>query len=500
MIRFAAVLSFGGLIIANLIASPVVAGKPNIVLILTDDLGYGDVGCYGATRVKTPHIDRIAREGVRFTDGYAPAATCTPTRFAMLTGQYAWRIPGTGIAPPNATALIQPDEPTLASMLSDAGYATGIVGKWHLGLGEKPGPHWNGDLKPGPLEIGFDHCYLMPTTGDRVPCVYVEGHRVVDLDPNDPITVSMQNPDGQPTGKTDRASLKMNWSRGHNSSIVNGISRIGFMTGGHRSRWVDEDMADRFAEQAVKFIDEHHSDPFFLFFSLHDIHVPRVPHPRFQGSSECGIRGDAIVQVDWQVGQILAALDQRGLTDDTLVIFGSDNGPVLDDGYQDRAVEDLNGHRPSGPLRGGKYSPYEGGTRTPFLVRWPKRVQPAVSEEIVCLVDLPASLANLVDQPIGENFPDSLVITDALLGKQDAKGRSQLVIQGTNSLSYRDGDWKIVAPWKRRGVQSKSFQLFNLADDLGEQNNLAKQHPERLRAMKAQLKKIRTAGRSRTSS
>lgn len=261
-----------------------------------------------APRESKRHTSIGSQEGLRFTDGYAPAATCTPTRFAMLTGQYAWRIPGTGIAPPNATALIQPGQPTLASMLSNAGYATGIVGKWHLGLGDKPAPNWNGELKPGPLEIGFDHCYLMPTTGDRVPCVYVENHRVVDLDPNDPITVTMKNPDGQPSGKTHRATLKMDWSHGHNSSIVNGISRIGFMTGGHQARWVDEDMADRFAQQAVKFIDQHQTEPFFLFFSLHDIHVPRVPHSRFRGSSECGIRGDAIVQVDWQVGEILKAL------------------------------------------------------------------------------------------------------------------------------------------------------------------------------------------------
>ncbi len=477
----------------------IAAERPNVIVILADDLGYGDVSSYGATKVSTPNIDRLADEGLRFTSGYAPAATCTPTRFAMLTGRYAWRVPGTGIAPPNATALIQPDQPTLATMLRDAGYVTGVVGKWHLGLGQKPAPDWNGQLKPGPLEIGFDSCFLMPTTGDRVPCVYVRDHHVVDLDPNDPISVSMKNPDGQPTGQTHRDQLKMDWSRGHNSSIINGISRIGFMTGGHKARWVDEDMADRFAEEAVAFIEKHKQKPFFLFFSLHDIHVPRVPHPRFEGSSECGIRGDVIVQTDWQVGQVLQALDDRGLADNTLVIFGSDNGPVLDDGYADRAVEDLNGHKPSGPLRGGKYSPYEGGTRTPLLARWPQQIKPGVSDELICLIDLPATLANLVDQPLKDRFPDSFDLTDALLGRANAKGRSHLVIQGVGgSLGYREGDWKIVTPWRRRGQTNKKHQLFNLKDDIGEQNNLADRYPERLEAMKAKLEAIKQQNGSRS--
>ena len=477
----------------------IAAERPNVIVILADDLGYGDVSSYGATKVSTPNIDRLADEGLRFTSGYAPAATCTPTRFAMLTGRYAWRVPGTGIAPPNATALIQPDQPTLATMLRDAGYVTGVVGKWHLGLGQKPAPDWNGQLKPGPLEIGFDSCFLMSTTGDRVPCVYVRDHHVVDLDPNDPISVSMKNPDGQPTGQTHRDQLKMDWSRGHNSSIINGISRIGFMTGGHKARWVDEDMADRFAEEAVAFIEKHKQKPFFLFFSLHDIHVPRVPHPRFEGSSECGIRGDVIVQTDWQVGQVLQALDDRGLADNTLVIFGSDNGPVLDDGYADRAVEDLNGHKPSGPLRGGKYSPYEGGTRTPLLARWPQQIKPGVSDELICLIDLPATLANLVDQPLKDRFPDSFDLTDALLGRANAKGRSHLVIQGVGgSLGYREGDWKIVTPWRRRGQTNKKHQLFNLKDDIGEQNNLADRYPERLEAMKAKLEAIKQQNGSRS--
>jgi arylsulfatase A len=480
------------------------ARRPNILIIMTDDLGYGDVGCYGATAVATPAIDRLAREGLRFTSGYASAATCTPTRFATMTGMYAWRQRGTGIAAPNATAIIQPGTVTLPSILKKAGYATGIVGKWHLGLGEKPKPDWNGALKPGPLEIGFDYCFLMPTTGDRVPCVYVEDHHVVNLDPKDPITVTRRNPDGQPTGITHRHTLKMDWSHGHNSSIVNGISRIGFMTGGHRARWRDEDMADVFTERAVAFVEKHKEKPFFLFFATHDIHVPRMPHERYQGRTKLGYRGDAIVQMDACVGRLLDTLDRLKLTENTLVIFTSDNGPVLDDGYKDGAVEKAGDHRPAGPYRGGKYSIYEGGTRTPFITRWPGTIKPGVSDEIVCVVDLAASMAALSGQELpGDACPDSFDLLAALLGTTGAHGRDHLVEQG-RGLALRAGDWKLLRHPNDKPVKALTFQkgpgqfeLFNLAEDPGETKNLIRQKPERAEKLKQRLEEIRTGSRTR---
>ncbi len=480
------------------------AEGPNVVVIMTDDLGYGDVGCYGATAVETPHIDRLAAEGLRFTSGYASASTCTPTRFSFLTGKYAWRQPGTGIAPPNATAIIQPGTVTLPSILKEAGYVTGVVGKWHLGLGDKPGPAWNDALKPGPLEVGFDYCFLMPTTGDRVPSVYVENHHVVDLEPDDPITVTRQNPDGQPTGITHRHTLKMDWSHGHNQSIVNGISRIGFMTGGHKARWRDEDMADVFTGKAIDFVQQHKDESFFLFFSTHDIHVPRMPHERFQGGTELGYRGDAIEQMDWCVGQVLNTLDKLHLTEKTLVIFCSDNGPVLDDGYQDDAIEKIDGHQQAGPFRGGKYSIYEGGTRTPFITRWPGKIKPGVSHEVVCCVDLPASMAALVKQELPtEACVDSHNLLPALLGVPGAKGRDHLVEQG-RGLALRVGDWKLLRHPNNKAVESLTykkgpgkFELFNLADDPGETTNLMEQQPERARTLKARLQAIEESGRSR---
>ena len=291
------------LILVAALAVPATAEKPNIVLIYADDLGYGDVSCNGARRVRTPNIDRIAEEGLRFTDAHSSAASCTPSRFALLTGQYAFRQKGTGVLPGNANLIIAPGTVTLPGLLKSVGYATGVVGKWHLGLG-KEAVDWNREVKPGPNEIGFDYHFLMPATGDRVPCVYVEQGRVVDLDPADPIRVSYtERIDNSPSGKEQPESLKQRWSHGHNFTIVNGISRIGWMTGGRKARWIDEDMADVFTAKAVKFIDEHRSGPFFLYFATHDIQVPRVSHSRFQGATPMGPRGDAIAQLDWCVGR-----------------------------------------------------------------------------------------------------------------------------------------------------------------------------------------------------
>ena len=480
--------------------------RPNIVLILADDLGFGDVSCYGASKVQTPNIDRLAREGLRFTDAHASSATCTPSRYALLTGQYPWRRKGTGILPGNAALIIPQDHATLPGMLQRAGYKTAAIGKWHLGLGPQGGPDWNGDIKPGPLEVGFDYCFIMPATGDRTPCVYVENHRVIGLDPNDPIQVSFGAPVGHdPTGKDHPELLKMKPSHGHDQTIVNGISRIGYMSGGKAARWVDQDMADVLTSKAVHFIEENKEHPFFLYLATHDIHVPRVPHPRFVGKTALGPRGDVIVEFDWTTGEIMKTLDRLGLKENTLVLVTSDNGPVVDDGYDDDAVELLDGHRPAGPLRGGKYSIFEGGTRIPFIVRWPSRVKPGVSDALICQIDFLASFAKLTGQALAkDDAPDSLNILPALLGETSV-GRTDLV-EHANTLALRQGTQKYIepAPGPRRLAdtgtetgQSPQGQFYQLAHDLGETNNIAKQAAEKIQASQTRLEELRRDGRSR---
>ncbi len=474
-------------LVATLPDTPVAAaGMPNIVLIYADDLGYGDIECYDATRVRTPNIDRLAREGLRFTDAHAASATCTPSRYALLTGEYAWRRKGTGVLPGDAALIIEPGRETLPTMLKRAGYATGVVGKWHLGLGSGS-IDWNGAIRPGPPEIGFDDAFIMAATGDRVPCVFIRGHRVVGLDPGDPIRVRYGKPIGyEPTGAANPGLLKVKPSHGHDQTIVNGISRIGYMTGGQAARWVDEDMADVFTHEAVAFIERHAAAPFFLDFATHDIHVPRVPHRRFAGTSGCGVRGDVVQELDWCVGQVLDALDRLNLADRTLVLFTSDNGPVVDDGYADGAVRDLNGHRPAGPLRGGKYSLFEGGTRVPFLVRWRGRVRPGISDALVNQVDMLATLASMTGRTLPEgSAPDSFNVLPALLGDSRI-GRSHSV-HHSGRLALREGSWKFIPAGTGPAVQANTVtqtgnapvdQLYDLAHDLGETRNVAAQHPE----------------------
>jgi arylsulfatase A len=313
---------------------------------------------------------------------------------------------------------------TLPDLAKKAGYHTAVIGKWHLGLGGQTGPDWNGEIKPGPLELGFDHAFLLPTTNDRVPQVYLENHRVVGLDPKDPLWVGEAIPaKDHPTGISHRDTLKMDWSHGHNGTIHNGISRIGFYTGGHAARFRDEDLGDKWIEKSNAWIEAHHDKPFFLFFASHDLHVPRMPHERFQGKSGLGFRGDSILQFDWCVGELMKTLERLGIAENTLVILCSDNGPVMDDGYKDGALEKLGGHRAGGPLRGGKYSVYEGGTRTPFISYWKGKIQPGVSDELVCTMDLAASFAAMTGTSLPEDeFLDSFNVSDVLLGKADAKG------------------------------------------------------------------------------
>jgi arylsulfatase A-like enzyme len=330
----------------------------------------------------------------------------------------------------------------------------------------------------------------------------VENHRVAGLDPSDPIQVSYGAPIGnEPTGREHPEMLKMKLSRGHDMTIVNGISRIGYMSGGKSARWSDEDMGDDITAKAVAYIERNGENPFFLYFSTHDVHVPRVPHPRFAGKSQCGVRCDAMQQLDACVGRIMDRLDRMKIADNTLLIFTSDNGPVIDDGYADGSVENLNGHAAAGPLRGGKYSLYEGGTRMPFIARWPARIKAGVSQALISQVDLMRSFATLTGQSLpAEAGPDSFDMLPALLGRS-RKGRDH-VIEHARDLAIRKGNWKLIPAGAARqnvkdGPAAREAELFDLARDLGETKNLAERRPDLVQEMTAMLEKFRAAGRTR---
>ncbi len=484
--------------------------QPNIVIILADDVGYGDLSAYGATTIKTPNVERLAASGVRFMNAHATASTSTPSRYSLLTGQYAFRRNDTHVATGDAPSIIKPEQANVANMLKKAGYTTAAVGKWHLGLGADRNQAWNEYVAPGPKELGFDYSYIMAATGDRVPCVYMENQRIVSLDPSDPVEVSYKTPfEGEPLGRNHPELLtNLHPSVGHDQAIVNGISRIGYMKGGKSALWTDEFIADSITSKAVAFIERSKDKPFFLYFGTNDIHVPRWPHPQFVGKSGMGPRGDAILQFDWSVGQVLDALERNGLTKNTIVILTSDNGPVVDDGYKDQAVELLGNHKPWGPLRGGKYSSFDAGTRVPFIVSWPGGgvAKGKDSPALISQVDTYATFAALTGQKItGDDASDSFNQLKAWLGK-DAKGREYAMEQGVPALSVIEGDWKYIVPsqgaayWSDTRIESGSSpdpQLYNLAEDIGERNNVAAEHPDKVEKLAALIEKVKATPKTR---
>jgi len=462
--------------------------QPNVLMIYVDDLGYGDLGIYGAKDVETPNLDELGRAGIKFTNAHAAAATCTPSRYALMTGNNPYRAKGTGILPGDAALIIPQDKITLPKVFQKKGYATAIVGKWHLGLGDQVDKNWNGKIAPGPLEVGYGYSFIFPATADRVPTVFLENHHVLAADPNDPIQVNYKQKIGnEPTGKENPELLKIKASpgQGHDNTIVNGIGRIGWMTGGKEARWADEELTLTFFEKAKAFIRNNAGKPFFLSYNATEPHVPRMPATLFKGKSKLGLRGDAILQLDYTVGELVRELKNSGVYENTIIIFTSDNGPVLDDGYADEAIAKSGDHDAFGGLRGGKYSAFEAGTRVPFLVSWPAHIQKdQESDALVGQVDLLASFASYLGVPYAKDEAlDSQNHWKSLLG-EDKKGREYLV-KSAGTFSIIKGDYKYIRPSGGAKINKavnielgndERPQLYNLKSDRAEQNNIAPTH------------------------
>lgn len=458
---------------------------PNIVLILADDLGYGDLGCYGAEKIDTPHADRLAAEGMRFTDAHSPHSVCTPTRYSLLTGRYAWRTwAGSGTVWANDPLLIEPGRETIASLLGKAGYDTAAVGKWHLGFGapgqsgwdELRGPDYNLPLKPGPLEVGFDSFFGIPHVG-QLPHIYIRDHHVVGLEKlEQPLRLKLdENPMfRQPYLERPRHEGKTPWH------ILKNAEPISYQ---------HEELAVRLTEEAVQYLDTRDGQrPFFLYFAHRNPHGPHRPHPRFKGTSEIGVYGDCIHEFDWSVGEVLEALDRRGLTENTLVLLSSDNGGVRRYSSLERAV--IEGHYLNGPLRGQKCEVYEGGHRVPLLVRWPGVVASGSENDgLVALTDVFATLTELLGQTVDERAGEDSFSFLSLLLRREAQWpkRTQLVSDSArNRFAIREGDWKLI-PYQGGGyyglddepdLAQPAGQLYNLAEDIGETTNLYEERPE----------------------
>ena len=482
--------------------------RPNVVMIYADDLGYGDLECYGAKGVKTPNVNNLAKNGLCFTNAYTCASTSTPSRYSLLTGEYPWRKSGTDVAAGDAAMIISPEQYTVADVFKDAGYTTAAFGKWHLGLGAESGRQdWNAPIAPALADIGFDYSYIMAATADRVPCVFIENGKVANYDPSAPIHVSYkQNFEGEPTGRENPELLyNLKSSHGHDMSIVNGIGRIGYMKGGGSALWKDENIADSITSHAVEFIRNNGEKPFFIYFATNDVHVPRFPHERFRGASEMGLRGDAIAQFDWCVGEIVRALKEQEVYENTLIILTSDNGAVLDDGYADLAEELVGDHSPTGGLRGGKYSAFEGGTRVPFIVNWPARIKKAgVRNGLVSQIDFLEVMAEVAGLSAASSLSadGNSSQVNVWLGNENETRPFAVGMASNHTLSLILDDWKYIepkggpaiVPWGT-GIEtgySTEPQLYKkVAGEFDEAKNLASEEPAVLKAMQGMLENIR---------
>ncbi|MEM7487099.1 MAG: arylsulfatase [Bacteroidota bacterium] len=402
------------------------ADRPNVIIINADDLGYGDIGVQGATKVKTPTIDRLASEGKRFTDFHSASAVCSPSRYALLTGQYPAKQDFWSPIFLKTPLQVDTDRMTLGSLMKKADYQTAVIGKWHLGFGNEQPIDWNKPLKPGPLELGFDYYYGVPVLNSHPPFVYVENHKVVGLLPDDPMVYGKK-------ANTRYFDEKF------------GIDEIGGAKKAHEL-YKDREVGTHLKHKAVTWIKQNKDNPFFLYFAPTNIHHPFTPAPQFIGTSGAGTYGDFIHELDWILSEILRTLDEEGLAENTLVILTSDNGGMLNRGGQ---VAMEAGHSLNGPLLGFKFDAWEGGHRVPFIVRWPGKVPAGTqSNQLVSNVDLFATLAGIIGYKTKKDEgPDSVDMSLALTGNPNEPIREHLLISPSRpkNLAMRKGKWMFIS-------------------------------------------------------
>ncbi len=480
------------------------AEKPNIVFILADDLGYGDLSSYGATKVETPNIDRLAKEGRKFTDAHSPHSVCTPSRYSLMTGRYSWRTwAKTANVWSTDPMLIDDDQYTLPKLLNESGYQTALVGKWHLGYGRPGVPGWddvkgidyNGNIAPGPLEAGFDYYFGVPHVGQQ-PHVFIENHRVVGLQPDSPLELVI---DDRWLHRATYLDRHMYPPRHH-------------FEGGEGAKYRQQDVALKLTEKAVDWLTQSSKqieDPFFLYFAHRNVHGPYAPHERFVGKSEIGVYGDFLIELDWSVGRILDTLDELGIAEDTLVFFSSDNGGVQM-GHKPAEFVNHNGHMTNGPLRGQKTESLEGGHRVPLLARWPGHIEAgSTSDALVALTDTMATFADLMERELDKDEgPDSCSFLGELLGKEPTQPPRRVLVHENYRGGYgiRVDDWKLLMIQGGGGIGWSPFdndrsqpngQLYHLKKDLKELSNLFEEHPKRVAQMTELLREIRSVSNSR---
>ena len=463
------------------------AKKPNIIFIMADDMGYGDLSCYGATKIKTPNMDALAADGIRFTDAHSPSAVCTPTRYGVLTGRYCWRSRlRRGVLGGYSPLLIDTSRLTVASLLKQHGYATACIGKWHLGLGDNKRTDYEKPLTPGPNAVGFDYFFGIAASLDMTPYCYVENDHPV-VKPTETIEAGKANEDG--------------WWRA-------GAAAPGFK---------HVEVLPRLTEKAVEYIDSHAKKtpdkPFFMYFPLPAPHCPIAPADFVKGKSKAGGYGDFVVEVDWAVGRVMKSLKKNNLAENTLIIVTSDNGSpartkIKRDPY---TIIEVFGHYPNGKLRGIKADIWDGGHREPFVARWPGKIpKGATSDELVCLTDLLATCAAIVGAELPHNAgEDSYNILPALLGQKRSKPIREAIVHHSLSgmFSIRQGKWKLILGRGSGGFTKPSKikpkpgepkgQLYNLKDDPAEADNLWAKRQDVVNHLTNLLEKYNNQGHSR---